>query len=311
MAQMVPKTSYDHIVLLTDLTSRSNGALSYSRAFAKYYGCRLTLLHVLAKPALRRFRPHALNVPDAETARMRLQSIADGFEASDIDVHIHLQENTSRRNGIHDCLRRLHPDLIIQGTAGIDDPRRAVLGSFAESVFRRSRIPVLTVGMQVKPFTDKNLHFDRILFVTNFGSQATNASLYALSLAEEFQARVTLCHVYGGATAMCNKEDVEQHIKHALEQRITREVRDWCDPESLVVFGDIDAELRLLMQQQKPDLIITAAHGLGALGTRGKPGTAFRIVANAECPVLTILGEPVKAEHPLYPDNCPEMIAYC
>jgi hypothetical protein len=34
MAQMVPKTSYDHIVLLTDLTSRSHSALSYARAFA-------------------------------------------------------------------------------------------------------------------------------------------------------------------------------------------------------------------------------------------------------------------------------------
>lgn len=311
MAQMVPKTSYDHIVLLTDLTSRSNSALSYARAFAQYYSSRLTLLHALPK--------HTFTVPDSpasnerseKMARAELQSIADGLRSVGIDVHVHLSESASRRDGLLRSLGDLHPDLVIQGTAGIDDPRRALVGSVAESIFRKITIPVLTVGAQVMPYMEKGLHFDRILFVTDFGSQVNNAAIYALSLAQEFRARVSLCHVHDGRTAPWNKEDIQRYFERALGKHIAPSVKDWCDPECVVAFGDVDTQIRLLMKQRRPDLIITAAHSLGPLGTRGKPGTVFKIVANAECPVLTILGAPVKAENPIHRDKRPDMIALC
>jgi nucleotide-binding universal stress UspA family protein len=311
MAQMVPKTSYDHIVLLTDLTSRSNSALSYARAFAQYYGSRLTLLHALPKRTFAVPGSLASNEQSVEMARAELQSIADGLSAGSIDVHVHLTEAASRSDGLLRSLRRFHPDLVIQGTAGIEDPRRALVGSVAESIFRRTEIPVLTVGAQVMPFMEKGLHFDRILLVTDFGSQVNNAAIYALSLAQEFRARVSLCHVHDGRTMPWNREDIQKYFEKALEQHIAPQVKDWCDPECVVAFGDVDMEIRLLMKQRRPDLIITAAHSLGPLGTRGKPGTVFKIVANAECPVLTILGAPGKAENPVHTDNRPHMIALC
>lgn len=309
MAQRVPRTSYNHIVLLTDLTSRSDSALSYARAFAQYYGSRLTLLHILQHPVL----PGVHDSPgrNAEKARRELEAIAAELKTAGIDAHVHLNETARSADEILGCLARVNPDLIVQGTAGVASPRRALVGSFAEGIFRRSKTPVLTVGAQVMPFMEKDLRFNRIMFVTNFGSQVTNTAIYALSLAQEFRAHITLCHVHSGETAPWNKEDIRQYFERALQQRIAPEVKDWCDPECLVLFGNIDAEIQRLMEQQRPDLIITAAHALGPLGTRGKPGTAFRIVADAQCPVLTILGAPVKAEHPVYPDNYPEMIALC
>jgi nucleotide-binding universal stress UspA family protein len=311
MAQMVPKTSYNHIVLLTDLTSRSNSALSYARAFAQYYSSRLTLLHASPKSTFVVPGSPASNEQNVEKAKAELQSIADGLSSGGIDVHVHLTETASRSDGLLRSLRRLEPDLIIQGTAGINDPRRALVGSVAESIFRKTAIPVLTAGAQVMPYMEKGLHFDRILFVTDFGTQVNNAAIYALSLAQEFRARISLCHVHDGRTAPWNKEDIQRYFECALEQHVAPQVKDWCDPECVVAFGDVDREIRLLMKQRRPDLVITAAHSLGPLRTRGKPGTVFKIVANAECPVLTILGAPVKAENPVHPDNRPDMIALC
>lgn len=37
----------------------------------------------------------------------------------------------------------------------------------------------------------------------------------------------------------------------------------------------------------------------------------FKIVANADYPVLTILGAQVKAENPVHPDNRPDLVALC
>ena len=308
MAQIVPSTSYDHIVLLTDLTSRSDSALSYARAFAQYFGSRLTLLHALHKRS--KFElpdSRAENGREMKKARAELEAIADGLKSLNINAHIDVCETAVPSDGILGRLDHIGPDLVIQGTAGIDDPRRALVGSAAESIFRRCTIPVLTVQAQVMPFMQKGLHFDRILFFTNFGSQSINAAIYALSLAEEFRARITFCHVYDGATASWNKDTIKDYFERTLAHRIPSEVKDWCDPESLVLFGDVDAEIRRFTKQQSPDLVITAAHALGPMGTRGKPGTAFKIVASAECPVLTLLGKAVKHEHPVYPDNCPEL----
>jgi nucleotide-binding universal stress UspA family protein len=308
MAQMVPRTSYDHIVLLTDLTSRSNSALSYARAFAQCFSSRLTLLHTLPKRSkFDLLGSRAENRLDMKKARAELETIADGLKALDINAHIDLCEAAEPSDGILGRLDHLDPDLVIQGTAGIDDPRRALVGSVAESIFRRCTIPILTVGAQVMPFMEKGLHFDRILFFTNFGSQSNIAAIYALSLAEEFRARVTFCHVYDGRTASWNKDDIKEYFERTLAHHIPPEVKDWCQPECLVLFGDVDAEIRRFTKQQSPDLVITAAHALGPMGTRGKPGIAFKIIASVECPVLTILGRAVKTEHPVYPDNCSEI----
>lgn len=304
MAQMVPRTSYDHIVLLTDLTNRSDSALSYARAFAQYYGSKLTLVHALEKHGLLAPGSREIKEADAEKARVALEAVADGLRVRNIEVHTHLQETLSLKEDILSCLERLHPDLIIQGTATIDDVRRVVVGSVAESIFRSTRIPVLTVAAQVLPFMDKGLHFDRILFVTNFGSQTTNSAIYALSLAQEFRACIILCHVYDGRNAAWDKVAIQEYFDRALERQIAPQVKDWCDPKRLVAFGDVETEIRLVLSQQRPDLVITAAHSLGPLGTRGKPGTVFKIIANAECPVLTMLGAPEEARQTTYPHNC-------
>ena len=86
----------------------------------------------------------------------------------------------------------------------------------------------------------KGLRFDKILFVTNFGTQVNNAAVYALSLAQEFRARVSLCHVHDSRSALGNHEDIKRYFEQALERYIPPQVKDWCDPECAVAFGDVD-----------------------------------------------------------------------
>jgi hypothetical protein len=116
--------------------------------------------------------------------------------------------------------------------------------------------------------------------------------------------------VHNGRTAPWNHDDIQEYFERALQQHIAPQVKDWCDPECVVAFGDVDTEIRLLMKQRRADLIITAAHSLGPLGTRGKPGTVFKIVANADCPVLTILGADPTCR-PLLDDFRRRSCGYC
>jgi nucleotide-binding universal stress UspA family protein len=289
MAQAIPITKYEHIALLTDLTSKSHAALSYARAFAQYYSTRLTLVHALADPPFP--QTHYLRQRPSQAVRAELQTVRNALRLDGIDAHIHLSESAPPR-GLVRAVRLLRPDLIVQGTAGIKDARRAVVGSIAESIFRRVDIPVLTVGSRIPPLIQRQLCFESVLMMTDFGERSQQIAVYALSLAQEFRSRVSLCHVHDGRFAAWQKGEVERFFDHALSAYVTPPVKDWCDPESVVAFGELDAQIDSLMHQKKPDLILMGAHSLGLLGTRGKPGTAFKVIARATCPVLTLLDTP-------------------
>lgn len=90
-------------------------------------------------------------------------------------------------------------DLIVSGTHGRTGAQKLLLGSVAEEIFRRSRVPVLTIG----PWAWTNVHngakFRRVLFATDFTRESLAAAPYAISMAQENQARLFLIHVMGKA----------------------------------------------------------------------------------------------------------------
>ena len=69
------------------------------------------------------------------------------------------------------------------------------LGSKAEEIFRRAACTVLTVDPHCRAIPPRYGEFTEILYATDFGPESSAAAYYAMSLAQEFQARLTLLHV--------------------------------------------------------------------------------------------------------------------
>ena len=91
-------------------------------------------------------------------------------------------------------VRKYGIDLIVIGTGGRKGLGKLLLGSVAEEVFRNAECPVLTVGPHATRWKiDGNLQ--HILFATDFGPESLHGLPYAISLAEENRARLTLLHV--------------------------------------------------------------------------------------------------------------------
>ena len=85
-------------------------------------------------------------------------------------------------------------DLIVIGTGGRKGLEKLLLGSVAEEVFRNAGCPVLTMGPHATHWKiDGNLR--HILYATDFGPESLHGLPYAISLAEENRARLTLLHV--------------------------------------------------------------------------------------------------------------------
>lgn len=81
-------------------------------------------------------------------------------------------------------------DLIVTGTHARKGVSRLFLGSFAESLILRSKVPVLVVNPanQARPIK-------KILFPTDFRSQSKPLFLKACALARKVGAEITLLHV--------------------------------------------------------------------------------------------------------------------
>jgi nucleotide-binding universal stress UspA family protein len=200
-------------------------------------------------------------------------------------------EGVTRRGAlwfvIDDAIQTNSVELIILGSHGRHGLKKLVLGSDAEQIFRHARCPVLTIGPKVAPrgMIDG---FHNIIFATDFSSGSLHSLQYALSLAEESQANLTLLHVIP-LVPLQHQDSIAASTKAQLEELVPSEARDWCRPECVVRF-EFPAEAILnLAKEHNADLIVMGVHKRAAFASAHLPwAVAYEVVCDAPCPVLTV-----------------------
>jgi nucleotide-binding universal stress UspA family protein len=138
--------------------------------------------------------------------------------------------------------------------------------------------------------------FHRLLFATDFTPEAAAAAPYAISIADENQARLILLHVMrnpGPTAAEKNAQDSVANVMHELYEIVPQSAELWCRPEAIVRFGNAADRILEAAKEHDADLIVLgvrdAAGRLGA-ATHLERTTAHKVVAHAACPVLTVRG---------------------
>jgi nucleotide-binding universal stress UspA family protein len=159
----------------------------------------------------------------------------------------------------------------------------------------------------------------RILCATDLSEASAGTVSYALSLAAEYQAALTVVHVLEGVAASDSpayKElpetaallsQVEATAREQLHEAIPRDAREWCDVTEQVVQGRAHREVLRLAAEGSADLIVMGARRQGLLAWTSIGSTVHHVIREASCPVLTV--KPVratarlshKAEHALVP----------
>ena len=149
MRPQARKIKLTSILVPTDFSDASAKALLYAAAFARQFGAKITLLHVvepIATPDFDNSFPLALedDALDAHCKR-RLESIAaeHGFEPASIDKI--LVRHGRAFHEIATAAKSLNMDLIIISTHGYTGLKHAFMGSTAERVVRHAKCPVLVV----------------------------------------------------------------------------------------------------------------------------------------------------------------------
>lgn len=142
----------DHpvVLLTTDFSPAAKRAYEPCVEFAQRLGARILLAHVVEVAVV---APHGAPLapaqlpPDTtqevERARADLEEAATSL-GPDLVVETALEVGADVPDAILRMAREHHADLIALSTHGRTGLRRLVLGSVAETVVRRSTLPVLT-----------------------------------------------------------------------------------------------------------------------------------------------------------------------
>lgn len=298
------------ILLPTDFSGNADFARPYAAAFAKTYGGRVHLAHVVDEATASGGGSPAFGLGDAnlgplldameEHARARLEHVQTELADEGVDVVVHLARGNPARELVkiaqdHDCTLIA---IASHGRRGFD---HLVFGSVAERVLRTSPIPVLCVKHPEHEFVrtqEGTLTIKHVLYPTDFSAFCEKGLPFAESIAQEFGAKLTLA--YGHEYPMNSPElmsEATASVAANLESSARRMLDEW---KAKLTDVSVKAELRIgspyrvvsdLVKELEVDLVVVPTHGRSGVAHMFLGSVAERIARHAPCPVLTIRPE--------------------
>ena len=292
-----------HILCPVDLSPISGHALDHAVAIAHRYDARLSLLYVRAAPLPAVLAPAvppmstggvaaALAVAATDT-QARLRDLAQPALASGVAVETMEDEGDAAA-----CIveRARGADLVVMATHGYVGLKRLVLGSVTSCVLHALDRPLMTVPPPCHALP--TAYFSRIVCAVDFSDVSLFALEYALSLALEMRACLTLLHVADPEVA----DDLEgerpfaapenglvrlRQLHRRLAALVPEQARDRATPETQVREGRPEAVILAAAADLDANLIVMGARGRGRLGA-WLGSTTDHVVRHAGCPVLTV-----------------------
>lgn len=288
----VQGVSIKRILVGVDFSETSEKALDHAVAIARRYGAKIYLAHVISSVGFH-LAPYESCVLASKLAlqdlkRLEARLVRKGVLAGlEHDVFVSIGDLWTEIKRLTSTEKL---DLIVVGTHGRTGFSRVVMGSAAEAVFRHASRPVLTVGPCVPSGPMTVAARRRILYATDFSHESAQALPWALSLAQEHGAELTLLHV---VEALDGKTQHDMaRVATALEQRLRALVPSGfsskvaCKAE--VEFGPIAEGVIQVANTQSSDLIVMGLKPRAAFANHLPWLHAYRIVSEACCPVLTV-----------------------
>jgi nucleotide-binding universal stress UspA family protein len=287
------RISLSNILATTDFSNVSKTALPYAAALARQYEAKIIVAHALS-PELHMSVPLDPLPADADPTFLEAQGKLAAFSLGN-SLGVRPAEMLLKRgdvwNVVSDIIQNNKIDLVVMGTHGRQGLKRLVLGSEAEKIYRRASCPVLTVGPQVTPLRGTSWKLETILFPTDGSETSLKALPYALSLAEENQANLVFLQLMPMAPSEYLESD-EASAREAMRALVPAEAEDWCKPEFVARFEFPAEGILNFADERHVNLIVMGVRKSGdsAMPEHLPWPVASQVVAQAQCPVLTVRG---------------------
>lgn len=292
-AMTISDLTVKNILLATDFSAASTAAFTESLNLCKHFGASLYILNVF----------EYTNCAPPESGGLLLE--LDGFY-KDAELALYDLIETARQNGVPcegiianglshetilDTLALQACNLVVLGTRAIHGFERLVFGSTAEGVIRNSRRPVLTVGPQAARAKVGALQQAGIaIFATDFHVATAEAIGLAALFARTLNLSLHCLHVLprglGGDKPVL---PVLQVITEALKHLAAKAGSDVEVPVCAVVYGsEVSTAVVEYARMHDARLIVLGVCRASFVASHMPAHIAYRIITEANCPVLTM-----------------------
>lgn len=294
--------SIETVVAATDFSEPAEVGLAWAAQAARTHGARLLVVHAVAPPMpVADFAAPPLTIDEElrDAAEKRLHALLEAEPLAGLGAEAVLRDGPPAQ-AVLDVADERGADLVVVGTRGLTGFRHMLLGSTAERIVQRAKMPVLSVH----PGDPQPTHPPRTILVPTDFSEDAGA---ALASARECLAlagagtRVILLHVYHVPAEYRSYGPSSTFVKLSedLSRRFCERLDELAGPLREPQEADHEVEVECV-QGIPAEVIVRRAEELGAdliaMGTHGRSGmahlllgsTAERVVQHAKCPVLTV-----------------------
>ena len=281
-----------------DFSEFSAAAYQHAISLAEYYQARLICLHIveLWKYPFADYAAHeadystfakALN----EGGEVQLRNFVQKYSGHGIQPEL-----VVRQGNASDCAlwfaEKEDMEVIVMGPHGRRGFDRLVLGSNADRIMRKATCPVLVVSNPSHSTTaigpDGKHRLSRIVYCTDFSHNSAGARGYAISLAAEYNAELTLLYVAKKEPDAMRAEAIVAERTRELDVVVSKAERENLNVTSVVRFGTPYEEIVRHATEARSSLIIMTARGGDAADRAVFGSTTYRVIQLGPCPVLAI-----------------------
>jgi nucleotide-binding universal stress UspA family protein len=281
------------IVVPLDGSAASNVALPLARAIAKRTGGSIWLLRVARESVF----------PDdhgaTHAAAFSIERIAKELAGSGLDVHPVTREGDASQEILH-LSSEIAADVIVMRTRGRAGLERAVFGSVAEEVLKKSRIPLLLV----RPGGRRISNIHRILVPIDGSPGGSVALQMALDLARTTGASVDVLQVVVPVPMLASAAPYDSGAASydpVWDDDALLAARTYVDAiaERLRGLGvevqgdarvapDVARAINNAAEQASTDVIVMSTHALTGPARALLGSVADAVVRTSNCPVLLV-----------------------
>jgi nucleotide-binding universal stress UspA family protein len=279
------------VLLATDFSAASQAAFQAARVLCLSFRADLYILNVF----------EYANPPESggmlleldkfyHDAEQCLDDLIQEARRSDIKCEGKIGSGTSHST-ILKTAETEHIDIIVLGTRSIHGFERLVFGSTAEAVLRSATCPVFTVGPRAasqKP--GEEACPGAMVFATDFHDTTTEALQIAASFCSSMNLSLHCLHVLPrGVEGNFHKGGIPVIIMEALQHLMGTVENKVGPPVCAVTFGsEISRAVVDYARPNKASLIVLGIRRASLAASHIPTHIAYRIIAEAPCPVLTV-----------------------
>lgn len=291
MEQLQAWARPSRILLATDLTDLDY-LLPASIAQAKAYQAELLIVHVLPDAGHSPIDPSQMVYCEPDRMRERARRSLTGAVEAAAAVGVTCSSLLLHGDTVDEIAKTVAQWKVTRLVAGSHGTRKfllQILGSVAASLFHRVEIPIMAIGPNAGQDHEPVEMRVRVVAGIALDDHSERLARFALNVAEQHQASLSLVRVIPKILrAHPSAVEVLECSKQTLETLLDGKERSISSVDCEVLQGQTVDAIVDYARQAGASLVILGASAHSTFNEHFMPGTAYRVLCEAPCPVLVL-----------------------